>query len=173
MVAAGREDPDIEDPGNYVGTVAERVILGGREDLRHCGAGQTYAPEERPGGARRRRAIPYRFEHYPESGAYYIQRRIPWDPPSGEPGFGPGVDVVEGNVLGFEFLSFEEYVKAIDHSFVLEVPEQLETTSWRGTRSTRRDHGQLMRPHRKVSQLFAEGLTTQEVASRLSVSRPP
>ena len=54
------------------------------------------------------------MEHDPESGAFYIRVRngeYHETIPLGEPGFGAGVDVdAEGNVLGFEFLSFEEYV---------------------------------------------------------------
>ena len=60
----------------------------------------------------------YRFEHDPESGAFYIRVRegeyhetIPLE----EPGFGAGVDVdAEGNVLGFEFLSFAEYGELVE-----------------------------------------------------------
>ena len=44
------------------------------------------------------------------------------------PGLGAGVDVdAEGNVLGFEFLSFAEYAQLIDQAggSLQEVPEQL------------------------------------------------
>ena len=75
--------------------------------------------------------MPYRFEYDPESGAFYIRVRdgeYHETIPLGEPGFGASVDVdAEGNVLGFEFLSFEEYVELIDHAGSLEVPERLET----------------------------------------------
>src|SRR5918995_4753534 len=99
---------------------------GGRESRRHRGAGSAHAP----GGPGRRRTVTYRLEHDPESGAFYIRVRdgeyhetIPLE----GPGFGAGVDVdAEGNVLGFEFLSFAEYVELIDHAGgSLEVPEQL------------------------------------------------
>ena len=74
--------------------------------------------------------MPYRFEYDPESGAFYIRVRdgeYHETIPLGEPGFGASVDVdAEGNVLGFEFLSFEEYVELIDHAGSLEVPERLE-----------------------------------------------
>jgi uncharacterized protein YuzE len=77
-------------------------------------------------------SVTYTFEHDPEAGAFYIRVRkgdYHETIPLGEPGFGAGVDVdAEGNVLGFEFLSFEEYVEAINHAGVLEVPERLETT---------------------------------------------
>ena len=71
----------------------------------------------------------YRLEHDPESGAFYIRLRdgeyhetIPLE----GPGLGAGVDVdAEGNVLGFEFLSFAEYAELIDQAGgSLEVPEQ-------------------------------------------------
>ena len=55
----------------------------------------------------------YRFEHDPESGAFYIRLRdgdYHETISLGEPGFGVDVDA-EGNVLGFEFLSFEETPK--------------------------------------------------------------
>jgi uncharacterized protein YuzE len=80
--------------------------------------------------------VTYRFEHDPESGAFYIRVRdgeYHETIPLGEPGFGAGVDVdAEGNVLGFEFLSFEEYVEAMDHAGALEVPERLEPTPAEG-----------------------------------------
>lgn len=59
----------------------------------------------------------YRFEHDPQSGAFYIRVRdgeYRETIPLVEPGFGAGVDVdAEGNVLGFEFLSFEEYAELL------------------------------------------------------------
>ena len=75
----------------------------------------------------------YRFEHDPESGAFYIRVRegeyhetIPLE----EPGFGAGVDVdAEGNVLGFEFLSFAEYGELVERAGgFLEVSERLAAT---------------------------------------------
>ena len=72
----------------------------------------------------------YRLEHDPESGAFYIRVRageyhetIPLE----GPGLGAGVEVdAEGNVLGFEFLSFAEYAELVDQAGgPLEVPEQL------------------------------------------------
>jgi len=68
----------------------------------------------------------------------------------GEPGFGAGVDA-EGNVLGFEFLSFEEYVETIDHAgagdlragspfvslHLYPVPQHVEEPGLRGRRALR------------------------------------
>jgi len=76
----------------------------------------------------------------------------------------------ESNVLGFEFLSFEEYVEAIDQAGALEVPERLETTPEEDT-SPAEIMATLTPRERKVLQLLAEGLTTQEGAGRLSVSQ--
>jgi uncharacterized protein YuzE len=64
--------------------------------------------------------VAYRLEHDPESGAFYIRVRageyhetIPLE----GPGLGAGVEVdAEGNVLGFEFLSFAEYAELIDQA---------------------------------------------------------
>ncbi len=72
----------------------------------------------------------YRFEHDPESGALYVRLR------DGEyaetvpltPGLGVGVDIDhEGNVLGLEFLSFEEYAELVASAGgKLEIPEKIE-----------------------------------------------
>ncbi len=75
----------------------------------------------------------YRFEHDPRSGAFYIHVRdgeYHETIPLVEPGFGAGVDVdAEGNVLGFEFLSFAEYAELVEHSGgSLEVPDWLEAS---------------------------------------------
>lgn len=72
----------------------------------------------------------YRFEHDPESGALYLRVRegeYHETIPLVEPGFGAGVDVdAEGNVLGFEFLSFEEYAEVLArHGGELEIPDRL------------------------------------------------
>ena len=72
----------------------------------------------------------YRLEHDPESGAFYIRVRdgeYHETIPLKGSGLGAGVDVdAEGNVLGFEFLSFAEYAELIDQAGgSLEVPEQL------------------------------------------------
>ena len=115
-----------------------------------------------------------RFEHDPESGAFYIRvRDVDYHETIslGEPGLGAGVDVdAEGNVLRFQFLSFEEYVEAIDHAGALEAPERLETTPEEDT-SPAKIMATLTPRERQVFQLLAEGLTTQEVAGRLSVSQ--
>jgi uncharacterized protein YuzE len=75
----------------------------------------------------------YRFEHDPESGAFYIHVRdgeYHETIPLGEPGFGAGVDVdAAGNVLGFEFLSFEEYKQVTaEGGGRIEIPDQLRPT---------------------------------------------
>ena len=72
----------------------------------------------------------YKLEHDPESGAFYIRVRdgeYHETIPLKGPGLGAGVDVdAEGNVLGFEFLSFAEYAELIDQAGgSLEVPDQL------------------------------------------------
>lgn len=73
----------------------------------------------------------YRFEHDPQSGAFYIRIRegeYQETIPIAEPGFGAGVDVdVDGNVLGFEFLSFEEYAELLARAGgSLEIPDRVE-----------------------------------------------
>jgi uncharacterized protein YuzE len=79
-----------------------------------------------------------RFEHDHQSGAFYIglregkyQETIPF----AEPGFGAGVDVdSDGNVLGFEFLSFEEYAELLARAGGrLEIPDRIEGPNALGT----------------------------------------
>jgi uncharacterized protein YuzE len=70
----------------------------------------------------------------PESGAFYIRVRdgeYEETVPLAEPGFGASVDIDrEGNVLGLEFLSFEEYAKLVTrHGGVLELPERIEDST--------------------------------------------
>ncbi len=73
----------------------------------------------------------YRFEHDPQSGAWYIRVRegaYHETIPLAEPGFGAGVDVdADGNVLGVEFLSFEEYAELVARNGgKLSLPERIE-----------------------------------------------
>jgi uncharacterized protein YuzE len=70
----------------------------------------------------------YRFEHDPESGAIYIRLRdgeISETAPLGDSGLSATVDLdAEGNVLGVEFLSFEEFAELVAGAGgVLELPE--------------------------------------------------
>jgi uncharacterized protein YuzE len=72
----------------------------------------------------------YRITHDPESGAFYVRVRegeYSETVPLGEPGLGAGVDVdADGNVLGMEFLSFEEFAEVVaDRGGALDVPERL------------------------------------------------
>ncbi len=59
-----------------------------------------------------------RFTHDPESGAFYVRLRegeYHQTIPLIEPLYGGGVDVdAEGNVLGVEFLSFEEFAVLVE-----------------------------------------------------------
>ena len=72
-----------------------------------------------------------RLEFDPESGALYIHVREGDAEETlavAEPGFGAHVDVDrEGNVLGLEFLSFEEYAEPVTRfGGALEIPERVE-----------------------------------------------
>lgn len=73
-----------------------------------------------------------RFEFDPESGAMYVHIRnggIAETLEMAEPGFGAYLDIdSEGNVLGVEFLSFEEFVElTARHGGKLEIPDTLGT----------------------------------------------
>jgi uncharacterized protein YuzE len=72
----------------------------------------------------------YRISHDPESGALYVRLREGEYHETislGDPGLGAGVDVdAQGNVLGVEFLSFEEFAEVVaDSGGALELPENL------------------------------------------------
>ena len=72
-----------------------------------------------------------RFEHDPESGALYIRVRegeIAETLDLAEPGFGAHMDIDhEGNVIGVEFLSFEEYADVVRRSGgALEITDRVE-----------------------------------------------
>ena len=80
----------------------------------------------------------YRFEHDPESGAFYVRLRegeYRETIPLVEPGYGAGVDVDgEGNVLGVEFLSYEEYAEVVGRAGgKLDIPERIEDPETYGT----------------------------------------
>ncbi len=80
----------------------------------------------------------YRFEHDSESGALYIRLRegeYRETVPLVEPGYGAGLDVdAEGNILGVEFLSFEEYAEVVGRAGgCLEIPERIEDPGSYGT----------------------------------------
>ena len=75
-----------------------------------------------------------RLEFDPGSGALYIHVRegdVEKTLDLAEPGFGAHVDVDrEGNVLGLEFLSFEEYAELVTRfGGMLEIPERIEDST--------------------------------------------
>lgn len=72
-----------------------------------------------------------RFEFDPESGAIYVRVRnggIAETLEMAEPGFGAYLDIDrEGNVLGVEFLSFEEFAElTARYGGKLEIPDTVE-----------------------------------------------
>jgi uncharacterized protein YuzE len=87
----------------------------------------------------------YRFEYDPESGAMYFRLRageISHTAPLGEPALGASLDLdAEGNVLGVEFLSFEEFAElVVSAGGTLELPENLggwHVGEWRHARTPR------------------------------------
>jgi uncharacterized protein YuzE/predicted DNA-binding protein (UPF0251 family) len=123
----------------------------------------------------------YRFEHDPESGAFYIHVRdgeYHETIPLGEPGFGAGADVdAEGNVLGFEFLSFEEFKQVVgEGGGRIEIPDKLQpsyTPPAFHQERLRAALDSLPKRHRAVLELvYLEGLSRSKVAERLGVSTP-
>ena len=132
-----------------------------------------------------------RFEHDPQSGAFYIRIRegeYRETIPLADPGFGAGVDVdAEGNVLGFEFLSFDEYAELVARSGgTLEIPDVLEGTatvveeSPRSQRLAHEDlHGKLEaaimslspRQQQIVQLYYYDGLRRNEIALELGISK--
>jgi uncharacterized protein YuzE len=72
-----------------------------------------------------------RFEFDPESGALYVRVRegqIEQTLDLAEPGFGAHLDIDrEGNVMGVEFLSLQEFKELVARSGgTLELPERVE-----------------------------------------------
>ncbi len=72
-----------------------------------------------------------RFEFDPESGALYVRVRegqIEQTLDLAEPGFGAHLDIDrEGNVIGVEFLSLQEFTELVARSGgTLELPERVE-----------------------------------------------
>ena len=72
-----------------------------------------------------------RFEFDPESGALYVRVRegqIEETLDLAEPGFGAHLDIDrEGNVIGVEFLSLQEFTELVARSGgTLELPERVE-----------------------------------------------
>jgi uncharacterized protein YuzE len=72
-----------------------------------------------------------RLTHDPVSGAFYVRVRegeYEETLPLAEPGFGASVDVDRhGNVLGLEFLSFQEFAELLARlGGALELPERIE-----------------------------------------------
>jgi RNA polymerase sigma factor (sigma-70 family) len=117
----------------------------------------------------------YRFEHDPESGAIYIRLRageIAETVPLADPGFGAAVDVdTEGNVLGVEFLSFEEFAELVERAGgALDLPERMEITARNEAAFSAAALAALSPREREVLELLAEGMTNREIAERLSVS---
>lgn len=122
----------------------------------------------------------YRITHDPQSGAFYIRlREGTYDEtiPLGDPGLGAGVDVdAEGNVLGLEFLSFEEFAEVIaDRGGALELPERFRASdpsdSVPDDETLRGAIDSLPQRHREVLRLrYFEGLSYAEVAARLGIS---
>lgn len=132
-----------------------------------------------------------RFEHDPQSGAFYIKIRegvYRETIPLAEPGFGAGVDVdAEGNVLGFEFLSFDEYAELVARSGgTLEIPDILERTataveeSPRSQRLAHEDFREKLeaaitslspRQQQIVQLYYYDGLRRNEIALELGISK--
>lgn len=125
----------------------------------------------------------FRYDH--ESGAFYIRVR------EGEyaetvdlvgPGFGAYMDVdQEGNVLGFEFLSFEEFAEFIERNDGnVEIPERVrETAVFRWSSAENRPEVQGLRDaleslpfeeQEVLRQRYMEGLTTSDMAERKGTS---
>lgn len=132
-----------------------------------------------------------RFEHDPKSGAWYVRLRegkVEETVDLAEPGFGAHLDVDrEGNVLGVEFLSFEEYAELVARSGGrLEVPDAVELTVAIADEEASRlqslshmDHEKLMaavaslspRQQMLMRMRFYEGLRLTEIAQELGVSK--
>jgi RNA polymerase sigma factor (sigma-70 family) len=128
-----------------------------------------------------------RFEHDPQSGALYVRLRageIEETIDLAEPGFGAHLDVdCEGNVLGVEFLSFEEYAELVARSGgTLEIPDSVEREEAPRPKRLALDDRDRERLVTAVSSLsprqqtiarlyFYDGLKLAEIARELGISK--
>jgi DNA-binding CsgD family transcriptional regulator/uncharacterized protein YuzE len=115
----------------------------------------------------------YRFEYDSESGAIYIRLREGryYETVSlGEPGMGAGVDVDDqGNVLGVEFLSFEEFAEVVARAGgTLELPKRMENTAVETVPAAAL--ADLTPRQREILQLLAEGKSNRQIAEDLILS---
>ena len=127
-----------------------------------------------------------RFEFDPEGGALYVRVRdgeVAETLEMAEPGFGAYLDIDrEGNVLGVEFLSFEEFKElSVRFGGRLEIPDTVEDPD-APLRPRRRDReydsgtlqeaiSSLTPRHQELLRLrFMEGYTFSETADRLGIT---
>ncbi len=115
----------------------------------------------------------YRFEYDSQSGAIYIrlrEGRYYETIPLGEPGIGASVDVDDqGNVLGVEFLSFEEFAEVVVRAGgTLELPNRMESTTAETVPAAAL--ADLTPRQREILQLLTEGKSNREIAEDLILS---